>query len=338
MSTTTPSADPPRPSAAPPSSTQETPPDNNNKNNNTNTDINNNLDSSQKRRPQPDPPLPTPKLRLQVNDLRHPGTLSFQTLVPDVVSTLETALSTIIRTLYTVPPPQQDTSSPQSATHPTPITFTPSLPPTRSITLILRDIPGVAYTTATELDDSHKEITISLPYIHTSAKRPSEIPGVITHELVHCYQHTAPPAEPGKTNNKSTPHPPTGLIEGIADFVRLKAGLEPPHWKKPSAAKERAEKWDQGYQHTAYFLAWLEDVRVGRGAVGMLNDRLLRVGYCEEGGKEGGGEFWRGLFGVGVERLWVEYGEYLDGCGCGADSKTGEEGERDQEKVVVSAG
>lgn len=119
--------------------------------------------------------------------------------------------------------------------------------------------------------------------------------------------------------------------------MRLKAGLEPPHWKKPTAAKERAEKWDQGYQHTAYFLAWLEDVRVGAGAVGMLNDRLLRVGYCdEEGGKGGaGGGFWRGLFGVGVERLWVEYGEYLDGCGSGLDWRRREEGERGQEKKVV---
>ncbi|PKY08826.1 plant basic secretory protein [Aspergillus campestris IBT 28561] len=254
--------EPPRSSAVPPNPSAEPPRDNNSANN---------LASSQEHRRQPDPPLPTPKLRLQINDLRHPGALSFQTLVPDVVSTLETALTTIVRTLYTVPPPQQeqDTSSPSPATHPTPIiTFTPSLPPTRSITLILRDIPGVAYTTGTELDDAHKEITISLSYIHTSANRPSEIPGVITHELVHCYQHTVPPAEPGKTNNKSTPHPPTGLIEGIADFVRLQAGLEPPHWKKPSAAKERAEKWDQGYQHTAYFLAWLEDVRVGRGRWG----------------------------------------------------------------------
>ncbi|PLN77594.1 peptidase of plants and bacteria-domain-containing protein [Aspergillus taichungensis] len=329
MSTT---PDAPRPSAVPPNPSAEPPPNNNNLNT-----------GPQDRRPQPDPLLPTPKLRLQINDLRHPGTLSFQAQVPDIVSTLETALSTIIRILYTVPPPQQQQlqdNKPPSPSPPTPITFTPTPPPTRSVTLILRDTPGVAYTTGTELDDAHKEITLSLSYIHSTASRPAEITGVITHELVHCYQHTAPPSpstEQGKPNDAL--RPPTGLIEGIADFVRLKAGLAPPHWKRPTAARERAEKWDQGYQHTAYFLAWLEDVRVGKGAVGMLNDRLLRVGYCEEGGKgDGGGGFWKGLFGVGVERLWVEYGEYLDGGGCGLDLRVGKEGERELEKVIVSSG
>lgn len=69
-----------------------------------------------------------------------------------------------------------------------------------------------------------------------------------------------------------------------------------------------------GYQHTAYFLAWLEDVRVGRGAVGMLNDRLLRVGYVGEGedADNQGIGFWKGLFGVRVGELWEEYGRYLD--------------------------
>ena len=111
------------------------------------------------------------------------------------------------------------------------------------------------------------------------------------------------------------PRPPGGLIEGVADFVRLKADLNPPHWKPPISGGDRPAKWDQGYQHTAYFLAWLEDVRVGRGAVGMLNDRLLRVGYVgDEGsgeGKEGMG-FWKALFGAGVLELWEEYGRYLD--------------------------
>ena len=37
----------------------------------------------------------------------------------------------------------------------------------------------------------------------------------LTHELVHCYQHTAPP-DPRDSN---IPHPPGGLIEGIADFA-----------------------------------------------------------------------------------------------------------------------
>ncbi|RAH64051.1 basic secretory family protein, partial [Aspergillus aculeatinus CBS 121060] len=249
-----------------------------------------------------------PKLLLQIHDLRHPSVTTFLTLIPNLASTLETALTTILQTLYTCPSPPTPPSFPKSPPK-NRITFTPTLPPTRSITTHLRPIPGVAYTTGTDLDRDHKEIHLSLSYIATCTERstPSttraEIVGVLTHELVHCYQHTAPDGD-----DDTTPHPPGGLIEGIADFVRLKAGLAPPHWQRPRSAAERPEKWDQGYQHTAYFLAWLEDFRVGRGAVGLVNDRLLRVGYSQKRG-EG---FWRGLFGVGVEELWEEYGRYLD--------------------------
>ncbi|KAF7174293.1 hypothetical protein CNMCM5623_006857 [Aspergillus felis] len=265
--------------------------------------------------PKPEPELPRPKFRLHLNDLRHPATLSFISLVPDVASTLETALKTIVRQLYTPPSLSPNESSNTSAKkYPRP-SFTPCIPPTRSVTVLLRDIDGVAYTTGIELDDDHKEIHLSLSYIKSSAAEhpdpTAEITGVLTHELVHCYQHTAPKGD----ENASVPRPPDGLIEGIADFVRLKAGLEPPHWKRPTSAKERPSKWDQGYQHTAYFLAWLEDVRVGKGAVGMLNDRLLRVGYVGEDSESENQDtqsFWRGLFGKGISELWEEYGEYLD--------------------------
>lgn len=47
----------------------------------------------------------------------------------------------------------------------------------------------------------------------------SEIKGVLVHEMVHTMQF----------NGKGTC--PGGLIEGIADWVRLRAGLSPPHWK-----------------------------------------------------------------------------------------------------------
>ncbi|PYH98540.1 BSP-domain-containing protein [Aspergillus ellipticus CBS 707.79] len=245
--------------------------------------------------------LPNPTLRLHIHDLRHPASKSFLTLIPDVASTLETALATIIRHLYTCPP--------RTGTAPT-RSFSPTIPPTRSVTVLLRDIGGVAYTTGIELDDDHKEIHVALSYIRhcTGLADPvAEIKGVLTHELVHCYQHTAPPSVPGGGDG---PRPPGGLIEGIADFVRLKAGLQPPHWKRPTSAKERSSTWDAGYQHTAYFLAWLEDVRIGEGAVGLLNDRLLHVGYVGEGGE--GAAFWKGLFGVGIQELWEEYGQYLD--------------------------
>lgn len=258
--------------------------------------------------------IPQPKFRLHVEDLRHPASSAFLAFIPDVASTLDRALANIVQYLYTSPPKSNKHNRPS---------FTPSIPATRSVTVFLRDYSGVAYTTGTELDDAHKEIHVSLPYIQHCTSGPSakddplhELVGVLTHELVHCYQHTAPP-DSHEHSDKSIPRPPGGLIEGIADFVRLKAGLEPPHWKQPLSAAERAPKWDAGYQHTAYFLAWIEDFRVGKGAVGMLNDRLLRVGYVGEKEKEGTVDqgriaFWKGLFGVGVEQLWEEYGRYLD--------------------------
>ncbi|KAJ5902001.1 hypothetical protein N7495_002529 [Penicillium taxi] len=254
--------------------------------------------------------IPRPKLRLHVQELRHPASSAFLALIPDVASTLDTALGNI-----PISTPVHTIANQAGSCFSTLL-----FPPTRSVTLFLRDFEGVAYTTGSDLDDDHKEIHLSLSYVQhctdASAKADPlhELVGVLTHELVHCYQHTAPP-KPSAEENETVPRPPGGLIEGIADFVRLKARLEPPHWKRPQSAAERPSQWDAGYQNTAYFLAWLEDVRVGLGAIGMLNDRLLRVGYVGESEDErvqGHSGFWNGLFGVEVAELWDEYGHYLD--------------------------
>ncbi|OJD15857.1 hypothetical protein AJ78_03910 [Emergomyces pasteurianus Ep9510] len=317
------------------------------------------------------PPQPTPKLRLHLQDLTHPATKAFINLIADPNAAVNTALANIVTYLYTSPPerhqPGGKSGSFGSNAHHIYPHFSPSLPGTRSITFIIRDISGIAYTTGTDLDPDHKEIHISLPYISrvssTFADATRELLGVITHELVHCYQHTHPHSHPQEDEGdeqlqqqhqrkrkqkkgkpkRAVSSPPSGLVEGIADFVRLKAGLVPPHWKRPTGKAERGEKWDQGYQATAFFLEWIEDVKIGKGAVGMLNDRLLRVGYvnesdedCSDGdgddGSDGDGEkrergvavvmkdsedpaecgFWRGLFGAGVLELWEEYGVYLD--------------------------
>lgn len=263
--------------------------------------------------------IPKPKYRLHAEDLRHPESASFSTYIPDVAATLDTALSNIVRYLYTSPETGSSVEAESVPKRKRP-RFIPFIPPTRSVTLFLRDFGGVAYTTGTELDDDHKEIHLSLPYIthckNSAAKADPvhELAGVLTHELVHCYQHTSPPDS--AKGEKDIPNPPGGLIEGIADFVRLKAGLSPPHWTRPTSSSQREKKWDAGYQHTAYFLAWIEDVWAGEGAVGMLNDRLYRVGYVGEGekdeanGHEGG--FWKSLFGLEVAQLWDEYGQWLD--------------------------
>lgn len=71
------------------------------------------------------------------------------------------------------------------------------------ITLVFRPMPGVAHTFGSEL---FKEIHFSLDHIRNSAPRArDEILGVLTHEVVHCFQHTGKDvAFPG------------GLGEGVA--------------------------------------------------------------------------------------------------------------------------
>lgn len=94
---------------------------------------------------------------------------------------------------------------------------------------------GVAYTTGSDSGDDDKKIYFSIDYILDVSKRLSqpgqsgaEIHGVLVHEMVHCWQWNGLGTAPG------------GLIEGMADFVRLKAGLSPSHWKRGG------EKWDAG--------------------------------------------------------------------------------------------
>lgn len=119
-----------------------------------------------------------------------------------------------------------------------------------------------------------------------SCRQKEELQGVLVHEMVHCWQWNAYGTAPG------------GLTEGIADFVRLKAGLAPPHWKK-----EKRENWDQGYQHTGYFLEWIE-ARYGEGSIRRVNEALMNKKYDED-------VFWAKLFNKGVKDLWSEYCETL---------------------------
>ena len=248
-------------------------------------------------RPHPKPEIPKPKLRFKVRELTHPGALIFfKTTNPATV--LSNAVNFVLQTLYI------------------PLEGKAVIPPTRSITLILRSMAGVAYTTGIDLDDDHKEIHFSLDYIAQipADRQQHEIEGVIVHEMVHCWQWNALGTAPG------------GLIEGIADFVRLKASLSPPHWKKESGGD-----WDAGYQHTAYFLEWI-DARFGDGSVMRVNDRLRNKQYEEQ-------KFWQGLFGKSVNDLWSEYkgGFEKDKKSIEKDKQQVDEGDDSEEGVLVDS-
>ncbi|PZD24702.1 BSP domain containing protein, partial [Pyrenophora tritici-repentis] len=58
---------------------------------------------------------------------------------------------------------------------------TSSIPATRSVTLVLRAMDGVAYTTGLSLDDDHKEIHFNTTYIEGIAptRQKEEIMGVL---------------------------------------------------------------------------------------------------------------------------------------------------------------
>ncbi|KAF2732138.1 BSP-domain-containing protein [Polyplosphaeria fusca] len=210
-----------------------------------------------------------PLLRLEIRDLSSSGTHAFLRLL-HASDTISEAVDIVLSRLYTGLPRH-------------------CILPTRSVTLVLRSMPGVAYTTSKDLDDDHKEIHFSTDYINgvPEGRQKEEMRGVIVHEMVHCWQHNAYGTAPG------------GLIEGIADWVRLKAGLGPPHWKR------RADcDWDAGYERTGFFLEYLEG-QFGADVVRKINDTLREREYEEHA-------FWMDCCGRGVKELWEEYQRSLE--------------------------
>lgn len=214
-------------------------------------------------------PLRKPLLRLEFRDLSSDGSREFLRLV-HASSALESAVDHVLRLLYT----DVDRSC---------------IPPTRSITLVLRDMDGVAYTTGLDLDDDHKEIHLSTKYIEYigESRRKEEINGVLVHEMVHCWQHHGGNTAPG------------GLTEGVADWVRLKAGYAPPHWKRRGDCD-----WDAGYERTAYFLEWLEQ-KHGCDVVRRINQALRNCRYDAD-------KLWHDCCGTSIEKLWDGYKRSLE--------------------------
>ncbi len=74
--------------------------------------------------------------------------------------------------------------------------------------------------------------------------------------------------------------------------MRLQRKFIPPHWKRTPG-----DKWDAGYQSTAFFLEWV-DQRVGEGHVRKLNEAMVER-YEES--------LWTTLTGHTIESLWKKY-------------------------------
>ena len=87
------------------------------------------------------------------------------------------------------------------------------------------------------------------------------------------------------------------MADDAVDWVRLRAGLAPPHW-----VEGRGDRWDAGYEATGFFLDWLEE-RYGYGTVAELNGALCARPWSEGLFKE--------LTGRRIAKLWRLYREHL---------------------------
>ncbi|KAJ6716545.1 hypothetical protein OIU74_009142 [Salix koriyanagi] len=144
----------------------------------------------------------------------------------------------------------------------------------QTVNLFIDVMNGVAYSV-------NNEIHVSDSYIGGySGDVKTEITGVLYHEMTHIWQWNGNGQAPG------------GLIEGIADFVRLKANYAPSHWVQPG----QGDKWDQGYDVTARFLDYCNGLR--NGFVAELNKKM-RTGYSAQ--------YFVDLLGKTVDQLWVDY-------------------------------
>ncbi|KAI9128434.1 hypothetical protein K1719_001427 [Acacia pycnantha] len=144
----------------------------------------------------------------------------------------------------------------------------------QQVSLFVDDMDGVAYT-------SNNEIHLSARYVGSySGDVKKEVTGVLYHEMIHVWQWNGNDQANG------------GLIEGIADYVRLKAGYAPSHWVKPG----QGNKWDQGYDVTAHFLDYCNSLR--NGFVAELN-KEMRTAYSDDHFKQ--------ILGKPVDQLWRDY-------------------------------
>ncbi|XP_022148842.1 uncharacterized protein LOC111017401 [Momordica charantia] len=133
---------------------------------------------------------------------------------------------------------------------------------------------GVSYTFGGDICIAAKHIA------EFSGDLKNEISGIIYPEVAHVWQWSGNSEAPG------------GLIDGVAEFVRLKSGFVSGEW--PGAGE--GERWDEGGGVTARFLEYLEGL--GSGFVAEIN-RKMRNGYRED--------YFVELMAATAGELWADY-------------------------------
>lgn len=105
------------------------------------------------------------------------------------------------------------------------------------------------------------------------------------------------------------------------------SSLSPPHWANslPPKTGKGGDKWDSGYEKTAFFLQWI-DKRYGDGTVRELNEKLNDKEYDKA--------MWKQVTGRRVNKLWLIYCKAMGTVETeGGASDDGEDGEDMKETV-----
>ncbi|PNY01614.1 basic secretory family protein, partial [Trifolium pratense] len=82
------------------------------------------------------------------------------------------------------------------------------------------------------------------------------------------------------------------LYRVMADFVRMKAGYASDQWSPPGVG----DQWDQGYEVTAHFLDFCDNIK--NGFMADLNT-MMKTSYSES--------YFNDLLGKPVAQLWSDY-------------------------------
>jgi Plant Basic Secretory Protein. len=134
---------------------------------------------------------------------------------------------------------------------------------------------GVAYA-------HNGKVTIAQTWLE---KHPGDV-DVVTHEVMHIVQAYPPRSGPG------------WLIEGIADYVRHKYGVNNAgaNWTLPELKPEH--HYTSSYRISARFLDWIERNR-RKGTVKKLDQALREQMYNEH--------LWEEITGSSLDELWNAY-------------------------------
>jgi len=212
----------------------------------------------------------TPTFTLQLEDTGSTGEI-FTNAVPDPENFVQETGRTVCRILYREPEEVRD------ANH---------------ITLIIRY--DTQYPGWKSGDVGNITVMISTYFLAQvqadGGDVTREIKGILLHEMTHMYQN-----DDKATGEGTYPNLPN-VVEGVGDFVRIRAGYPPDG----AVARKNGQWDDEGYWKPAFFMLWID---------GQIPDFLYHLNLSMLGGD---GIAWSPdtiatITGKSVDQWWSEY-------------------------------